>query len=73
MFQFTQKTVVENARLAVYDSEGKVKRMLAEVHVINPGPKRYAYSFEHVDGPGAKFYIRLTDAEGNVFHEKIVP
>ena len=71
-FSFKQKEVLRNAQIAVYDSDGKIKRILANANVLNPGNKKYSYSFEHFDGPDAIFYIRLTDKDGNVLQEKVV-
>ncbi|MEZ4828831.1 MAG: hypothetical protein R3C61_21470 [Bacteroidia bacterium] len=71
-FSFRQETELENVRIAIYDSEGRVKRLLFDIHKLNPGNKRYAYRFEHKDGPDALFYVRLTDQAGRVLQEKVV-
>ncbi|TAE47816.1 MAG: hypothetical protein EAZ89_16830 [Bacteroidetes bacterium] len=61
---------LHNVRLAIYDAEGRPKRILYDIAVMNPGHKRFTYSFEHRDGPEARFYLRLTDTEGNTLQEK---
>ena len=72
VFRFEQKEPLEDVRLAIYDSEGRLKRVMFDIHRLNPGRKQYNYSFEHRDGPEAKFYIRLTDQSGRVLREKCV-
>lgn len=61
-----------DGRLALYDAEGRLKRVYYEIPRLNPGQRRFSYEFEHVAGPGAVFYLRLTDAEGQVVAEKLI-
>ncbi|MEM6807381.1 MAG: hypothetical protein AAF696_38620, partial [Bacteroidota bacterium] len=63
----------ENLQLAIYDAEGNLKRLLYKIHRMNPGNKVYSYRFEHRDGRGAKFYIRLSRKNGEVIKEKEIP
>lgn len=71
IFSFKQDTQLNNVRLAIFDSEGRIKRLLYDIHQMNPGEKKFQYRFEHRDGPDAIFYIRLTDASGNILHQRI--
>jgi len=61
-----------DGRLALYDAEGKLKRVYYEIPRLNPGARRFTYEFEHVAGPGAVFYLRLTDAQGQVVAEEVI-
>ncbi|MDX2245181.1 MAG: hypothetical protein SF052_00280 [Bacteroidia bacterium] len=70
IFSFRQEQAVDNVKLIIYDREGRVKKMLFDIHHLNPGDKRYSYRFEHRDGPDAVFFVRLVDAEGKVLQEK---
>ncbi|GAB4428456.1 MAG: hypothetical protein OHK0039_46940 [Bacteroidia bacterium] len=70
--EFRQDTLMRNVRLAIYDSEGRLKRVMYDIAVLNAGNKRFSYDFEHIDGPGAVFYFRLTDADGQVLMEREV-
>ena len=58
VFSFSLKTRLKNAQIAVYDAEGRMKRPLQNLVFVNPGKKKYTYSFQHHEGPNAKFYIR---------------
>ncbi|WNJ17396.1 hypothetical protein [Pontibacter sp. G13] len=69
-FQWQQTETQQNLRLAIYDSDGLVKRILYDISEMNPGRKNFRYRFEHRDGPDAVFFIRLTDAAGTVLQEK---
>jgi hypothetical protein len=71
-FAFRQDSVQRGLRLAIYDSKGRLKRVLYDIAVLNPGPKRYTYSFEHNEGPGARFYIRLTGPGQLVLREEAI-
>lgn len=63
----------ESLQLGIYDAEGNLKRLLFKIHKLNPGNKVYSYRFEHRDGPGAKFYIRLIRENGELIKEKEIP
>jgi hypothetical protein len=63
---------VIDGRLALYDAAGQLKRVYYEIPRLNPGPRRFAYEFEHVAGPGAVFYLRLTDSEGRVLAQEVI-
>ena len=67
---FHLKEGIQNGRLAIYDSQGRLKRILYEVPAMQAGTKKINYSFQHRQGRGAKFYLRLTDTEGKVVVEQ---
>jgi len=71
-FAITLKQPLDNAVLAIYDEERKVKRILYNIRHLNPGSRQFTYTFEHRSGPEAKFYIRLVDQEGKTVEEKQV-
>ena len=63
---------IDGAQVAIYDKQGRIKHLMYKIHHLNPGSRWFSYKFEHRDGPDAKFYIRLTDKEGNVIAEKLI-
>mgnify|MGYP006268603537 CR=1 FL=1 len=70
VFELEQPLV--NGTLALYDAQGRLKRKLYEIPRLNAGRKPFSYDFEHVAGPEAVFFLRLTDADGQVVAEKVV-
>lgn len=67
---FHLKQPIKDGLLAIYDDQDRLKRILYEVPSMNPGNKSFRYQFQHRQGKGALFYLRLTDAQGNVVVEK---
>jgi len=61
---------VDEVRLAIYEEDGRIKRVMYDIHHLNPGRKTFSYMFEHRDGPQARFYARLTDASGDILWER---
>ncbi|MEO1452019.1 MAG: hypothetical protein AAFV07_20980, partial [Bacteroidota bacterium] len=72
VFQFKQQTEDNNLQLSLYEADGTLKRVLLDIHHINPGSKRMPYHFDHWEGPRSWFWIRLTDKEGRMLEEKKV-
>lgn len=69
-FEVEVQEVTRDARLAIYDADGTLKRVMYDIARLNPGRKRFAYDFDHVQGPGAVFFVRLTQADGDIIWEK---
>ncbi|MEO0469057.1 MAG: hypothetical protein AAF206_05510 [Bacteroidota bacterium] len=72
VFAFELKQPVRNAKIAIYDDAGRLKRNLYDINVLQPGAKRIKYAFEHVRGPEARFYIRLLDQDEKILREKCI-
>lgn len=53
-------------RIALYDDRGQLKRIMAEFTSLRAGTRNFTYSFEHVEGPGGKFTLRLESSDGSV-------
>lgn len=71
-FQFQQKTAAEGLQLGLYDETGALRRVLFNIHHLNPGAKRLPYQFQHWDGKQYTFYLRLTTTSGDVLVEQKV-
>ena len=69
-FEIEVTEPLTEVRLAIYDADGTLKRVMYDIARLNPGKKRFSYAFDHVQGPGAIFYVRLTDAAGEIIWEK---
>lgn len=56
-------------RIALYDHRGQLKRIMAEFTSVRAGARTFNYSFEHVEGPGARFTMRLESIDGLIIDE----
>ncbi|MEM7659578.1 MAG: hypothetical protein AAF399_25915 [Bacteroidota bacterium] len=68
--KFRLKAEIRQARLAIYDEQGRLKRIMYDVHRMSPGQKQFRYRFQHDQGPEARFFLRLTDADGTILVEQ---
>ncbi|RMG56704.1 MAG: hypothetical protein D6722_25980, partial [Bacteroidetes bacterium] len=71
-FEMEVSELQRDVRLAIYDADGTIKRVMYDIDRLNPGKKRFSYLFDHVQGPGATFYVRLTNQAGEVLWEKAI-
>lgn len=69
-FRFDVPEALSNAKVAIYTESGEMRRLIYEIHHLNPGNKHISYHFEHYDGPDESFYIRLTREDGSVAAER---
>lgn len=69
VYNFILDKRVEDAMLAIYNAKGERIRVMYDHSTFNPGEKKMSYSFSHFEGPNAKFFFKITDANGNVVKE----
>lgn len=69
-FGFELSEDLDNAQVAIYNEGGELRRLIYEVTHLNSGKKHISYHFEHFDGPGERFYIRLVREDGSIVAAK---
>jgi hypothetical protein len=69
-FTIKLEEAVDKVQLAIYDQNGKLVRIMYDIHHLNPGKRKFTYAFQHLEGPDAIFYAKLTDKDGEVIWEK---
>ncbi|MEM7367841.1 MAG: hypothetical protein AAF587_04525 [Bacteroidota bacterium] len=67
---FHLKQEITDGLLAIYDDKDRLKRVLYEIPSMRPGNKSFSYFFQHRQGKGASFFLRLTDKDGKLVIEK---
>ncbi|MEL6252324.1 MAG: hypothetical protein AAFR87_09980 [Bacteroidota bacterium] len=72
VYRINPKEVLDDVSIGVYDSKGRLKKILYKIKHLNPGQRHLKYSFSHRDGPEAEFYIRLVSQSGDIIHEERV-
>jgi hypothetical protein len=71
-FTFRLAQPVNQGKIAVYDPDGEVVWLVYAQANLSPGTKQVAYAFQHRRGRGSTFWLRLTDAAGNILAEQMV-
>ncbi len=69
-FAFELSEALNNAKVAIYTEAGEERRLIYNIHHLNPGKRRINYIFQHFDGSNEVFYIRLVREDGSIAAEK---
>ncbi|MDW3648223.1 MAG: hypothetical protein R8P61_14235 [Bacteroidia bacterium] len=70
VYRMNPKEAMDNVSIGVYDSEGRLKKVLYKIKHLNAGQRHLKYNFSHREGPGALFYIRTVSDTGEVLQEE---
>jgi len=71
-FTFRLAEAVKDGKIAVYDPAGAIVWVVYEQVSMSPGTKQVAYVFQHRQGRGAEFWLRITSPDGKVLAEQMV-
>lgn len=71
IWEYSIDRKLTGAEMQVLDEKGELVRKMFQNSTLNPGKKRYNYTFSHRLGPDNVFTLRLVDGEGKTVIEKV--